>query len=89
MVLVTGATGHIGNVLVRDLLARGEEVRALVLPEEDRSPLDQLDVECVEGDVLKPGTLRRAFDGIKHVYHLAGIISIMPGKNELVHKVNV
>ena len=39
MWLVTGATGHIGNVLVRELLARGEQVRALILPNESREPL--------------------------------------------------
>jgi hypothetical protein len=32
MILVTGATGHIGNVLVREQLERGERVRALVRP---------------------------------------------------------
>ena len=89
MNLVTGATGHIGNVMVRNLLARGEDVRALVLPDEDHSPLEEMNVECVEGNVLKPDTLRKALQGVKNVYHLAGIISIMPGKNELVHKVNV
>ena len=30
MNLVTGATGHIGNVLVRHLLARGQKVRAML-----------------------------------------------------------
>ena len=39
MNLVTGATGHIGNVLVRWLRQRGEAVRALVLPGEDLTPL--------------------------------------------------
>ena len=33
--LVTGATGHIGNVLVRKLIDKGEKVRALILPGED------------------------------------------------------
>jgi uncharacterized protein YbjT (DUF2867 family) len=27
MILVTGATGHLGNVLVRELLARGKKAR--------------------------------------------------------------
>jgi dihydroflavonol-4-reductase len=35
MIAVTGATGHIGNVVVRELLARGEAARALRLPAED------------------------------------------------------
>ncbi len=48
MNLVTGATGHIGNVLVRLLMDRGEEVRAMILPGEDPTPLQDLDVEIIE-----------------------------------------
>ena len=54
MNLVTGATGHIGNVLVRLLLERGENVRAMIMPGEDSTPLQGLDVELVEGDVQLP-----------------------------------
>lgn len=89
MILVTGATGHIGNVLVRKLLDQGEKVRALVWRGEDTTPIQGLDVEQVEGDVLEPATLEPAMQGVDTVYHLAGIISIMPGKNPFVWKVNV
>lgn len=89
MILVTGATGHIGNVLVRKLLEKGEKVRALVWRDEDTSPLKGLDVEQVEGDVLDPASLKPALSGVETVYHLAGIISIMPGKSPFVWKVNV
>lgn len=89
MLLVTGPTGHIGNVLVRELVRRGEKVRALVLPRDDLTPLVGLDVELVLGDVLDQNSLRRAFDGVQDVFHLAGMISIMPGRNELVRRVNV
>ena len=51
MVIVTGATGHIGNVLVRELLLRNERVRVVIPPFEDVSCLDGLKVEIVEGDV--------------------------------------
>lgn len=88
MVLVTGATGHLGNVLVRELLARGERVRALVLPE-DCSPLQSLNVELVEGDVLAPPSLARAMEQVRVVYHLAGVISIVPGREEWMRRVNV
>ncbi len=89
MNLVTGATGHIGNVLVRELVSRGQKVRALILPGEDTTPLIGLDIEMVKGDVLDPQSIQPAFEGIQDVYHLAGIISILPGKNDLVHRVNV
>ena len=39
MWLVTGATGHIGNVLVRKLVERGDKVRALILPGESRESI--------------------------------------------------
>jgi dihydroflavonol-4-reductase len=89
MILVTGATGHIGNVLVRKLLDRGEKVRALIWRDEDTTPLKNLDIERVLGDVLDPASLEPAMRGVDTVYHLAGIISIMPGKNPFVWRVNV
>jgi len=89
MILVTGATGHIGNVLIRKLLEQGEKVRALVWRGEEPTPIKDLDVEQVEGDVLDPASLESAMRGVESVYHLAGIISIMPGRNPLVWKVNV
>jgi dihydroflavonol-4-reductase len=87
--LVTGATGHIGNVLVRKLLARGEKVRALILPGESRESIDGLDVETIEGNVLNLDSLWEPLQGVRGVFHLAGIISIMPGEIPLVRRVNV
>jgi dihydroflavonol-4-reductase len=89
MNLVTGATGHIGNVLVKELLKNGESVRVFVLPDEDLTPLAGLDVEVFTGNILDPIAVSLALNGIENVFHLAGIISIMPGQDETVHKVNV
>jgi dihydroflavonol-4-reductase len=89
MILVTGSTGHIGNVLVRKLLKDSEQVRVLLLPGENTTPLEGLNVERIEGNVLDYPSLLKAFQDIQVVYHLAGIISIMPGENELLHLVNV
>ena len=89
MWLVTGATGHIGNVLVRKLIERGEKVRALILSGESVESISGLEVEAVEGDVLNMDSLFKSFEGIRGVFHLAGVISIMPGSNDFVHKVNV
>lgn len=89
LAVVTGATGHVGNVLVRQLVDSGKPVRALVLPGENTKSLAGLDVDYVEGDVRDPHALRRAFSGASTVYHLAGLISILPGREEALHAVNV
>jgi dihydroflavonol-4-reductase len=89
MVLVTGAAGHLGCALVRELLADGEQVRILVLPQEDLSGLRGIPLDIVKGNVLQLESIRLAAAGVEVIYHLAGIVSIMPGKDELMHRVNV
>ena len=89
MIAVTGATGHVGNVLVRELLARGCVVRALVLPDDDCRPLDSLNVEIVRGDITNTSELLAAFSGIDLVFHLAGIVTIMPRMADVLERVNV
>ena len=89
MWLVTGATGHVGNVLVRKLLRQGEKVRALILPGESRESISGLNVEAFEGDILNTDSVFESLHGIKGIFHLAGIISIMPGPNPFVRRVNV
>lgn len=89
MILVTGATGHIGNVLVRSLKERGTRVRALVAPGEDTTPLSGLPIEIRTGDILDYSTLQEVLQGVDTVYHLAGMISILPGRDPLLQAVNV
>ena len=89
MIAVTGATGHIGNVLVRELLSRGKEVRAIIQPFDDVSPLSGLEVEMVEGDVRRIDSIIKALEHCDVVYHLAGIVTIEQGKSDLLHQVNV
>ncbi|HZU86657.1 MAG TPA: NAD(P)H-binding protein, partial [Anaerolineaceae bacterium] len=89
MNLITGATGHIGNVMVRQMLARGNKVRAFLLPGEDCHSLDGLDVEQVDGNVLNLDSLRYAFRDVDVVYHLASLVTLISGKQDLVRRVNV
>jgi dihydroflavonol-4-reductase len=88
MNLVTGATGHIGNVLVRQLLDRGEHVRALVRPGKPPLALEGLEVELVPGDILDLDSLERAMQGVEVVYHLAARISLAAGRDSQTELVN-
>jgi dihydroflavonol-4-reductase len=89
MNLVTGAAGHLGNVLVRELLIKGETVKALVLPGEDLSSLQDLDIEIVQGNILNKDDLKRAFEGVDIVYHMAALVAITSDQESLLHRVNV
>jgi uncharacterized protein YbjT (DUF2867 family) len=71
MILVTGATGNVGGELVRALAGAGEEVRALIRRDSDRSRLPE-GAEAFVGDLNRPETLAGALDGVAGVHLLAG-----------------
>ena len=87
VVVVTGASGHIGNNLVRALLNEGRRVRVLV--HRSDQGLEGLDLERVQGDVLDYASLCKAFDGAETVFHLAAIISIVGDRDGRVAKTNI
>jgi dihydroflavonol-4-reductase len=74
LVVVTGASGHIGANLVRTLLEQGRRVRVLVC--EHMAGMDGLPVEVVHCDVTDAEACRDALHGAKVVYHLAARISV-------------
>ena len=76
MILVTGASGYVGNNLVRRLVKAGKPVRAMVgHVEKAKLRLSDIDsmVEIIQGDVTKPETLGKAMQGIDTVVHLVAI----------------
>lgn len=86
-VVITGASGFIGNTLAQAVLDQGHEV---IAADRARSvALADLDVEFAEIDVLDPSSLREAFDGADAVFHLAAIISILGDPDGMVQQVNV
>ena len=84
---VTGGSGHVGANLVRELLARGVAVKALVRG--DVAALEGLDVERVEGDLRDAASLERALVGCDRLYHLAAFVSLRAGDRQQVFDVNV
>jgi dihydroflavonol-4-reductase len=87
--LVTGGTGFVGANVVRRLLQRGIEVRALVRPRSDTRNLDKLDVELVAGDLRDRGSLQAAIDGCDTVYHVAAMYTLWTPNPQEVYDSNV
>jgi nucleoside-diphosphate-sugar epimerase len=86
--LVTGATGLLGNNIVRELLARGQAARVLSRPTSDPRPLAGLDVERASGDVCDAASVLAAASGIDVVIHCAGHVQIgwaEPEKHEAIN----
>lgn len=69
--LVTGATGHVGYNLVRHLTGNGERVRAGVRDVTAAGRVRELGAEIARTELLEPGTLVAAMEGIDVVYAVA------------------
>ena len=90
MIAVIGASGHIGNNLVRQLIEKGEQVKAIIPSFAARHSLEDIEGLTIEnGNVCDIESLKTALDGVRVVYHLASVISITTGEYDKLHKVNV
>ncbi|MCU0477104.1 MAG: complex I NDUFA9 subunit family protein [Anaerolineae bacterium] len=75
-ILVTGANGYLGNLIVKELVKRGKPVRAMVRDEEKtRVRLGALGdkIELVKADVVDRASLKAAMQGVSAVIHLVAI----------------
>lgn len=70
MILVTGATGDVGGEVTRQLVGAGAKVRVLARDPAKAVKLG-LDVEIAQGDLLRPETLDRAFQGVEKAFLMA------------------
>jgi dihydroflavonol-4-reductase len=70
-ILVTGASGFVGSAVARVLLASNYDLKVLCREGSDRSNLQGLDVQVVEGDLRDPASLARAVADCEVVFHVA------------------
>lgn len=88
-VLVTGATGRVGQQLVRSLRASDISVRALVLPDDQGTHTLPSGVDVVQGDLTDPTTVQQAVKGVRGAFHLAATMDWGPGANDRLFDANV
>ena len=88
-ILITGATGFLGNNLVRALLDDGHEVVVTMRQSSNRKPLDGLQVEICTVDFENPNDIAMALTDVEVVIHSAAVIQIGWTKLEESRKFNV
>ena len=74
-VFVTGATGFLGRHLLPLLLARGDDVRALVRAQTDDGELRKQGVEVIRGALLDRDAIRTGAAGCELVFNVAGVVA--------------
>ena len=89
LTLVTGANGHIGSRIVKQLLEKGRQVRAMVRRSSDLSGLKGLDVEMVYGDVLDAVAWDAALQGVQRVFHTAAVFNTRLNDESEMQRSNV
>jgi len=86
---VTGATGHLGNVLVKKLYDQGHQITSLVLPNDKNINIIEPYTDIVYGDIMDYEKLLKIVLNFDVVFHLAGIVEISSGKWNKLYNVNV
>lgn len=86
-VLVTGASGLLGEELIKQLLKNDQEVIALVhkKPIQIKNPL----LQVIQGDIFDVILLDDLVGQVQRVYHCAGIVSFSAKQKEQMIKVNI
>lgn len=91
--IVTGAYGHLGSTIVKELSRRGCAVRGLIIPGELPDEPEHMHMETVTGDIRDSASLRPLFEHLENreiiVIHTAGIVDIKSKLSNLAYQVNV
>lgn len=88
-VLVTGASGFTGQVLVKKLSSLGLRVRAIARPSSNLEPFNGLQIQWIRGDVFSPAVIAEATSGVEYVFHVAAAYRDAGVTEKTYHDVHV
>ncbi len=84
---VTGAAGHVGGNLVRQLLSKGWSIRCLI--HHDTRALEKLSVEFIEGNLSDKKQLTNQMVGCDALFHTAAYVAVEHVNIEKMKAINV
>jgi dihydroflavonol-4-reductase len=87
VVAITGASGHLGNILCKELAKK--DLRLRVLLHRNKDELMELNADVIHGNILDYNSLLKLTEGAEIVYHLAALISIDKKDNSKVIETNI
>ncbi len=88
-VLVTGASGFIGQKLVPRLVEQGFSVRTFGRTKEKPEAFAKLPIEHISGDIADSEAVKKAVEGMDIVFHMAGLVSYRKSDEKKQYKINV
>jgi dihydroflavonol-4-reductase len=89
MILVTGASGHIGNVLAGLLYQKGYRDLRLMVQGHNTAHIEKYAREIVQVDICDAEAVSKAVEGCTDVFHLAGYIQVDRSNLKRLYDINV
>lgn len=86
---VTGANGFVGSHLVDYLLEKGNEVHAIVRASSDLKWLEGKNVKLHTCGLADVEGLKKAFEGVHYIYHIAGVVKVPTKEGFMKGNVNM
>lgn len=88
-ILVTGASGYVGNKLAHALANRNIQVHALIRTATAACTLQHPNITIFKGDLLDNESLSVAMQGCEQVYHTASMVKMWTKYPAVFHQQNV
>lgn len=93
IVLITGASGHLGNVTVKELIKKNYKIRTFDIIKNNKINFDSNNVEEYYGDICNKNDVEKLFLKLENykitVIHCAGIVTIATKHDDKIYNVNV